>query len=106
MTHMDYEVHYPDYFDGYEYAIVAKGYFADIVVSTTRAVYRPVFFDMARFQQEVADSIASPAGYHVESNVVLVEKVDRAHIDEALSAMAVNGFAELSPSESDPRQSP
>jgi hypothetical protein len=94
----EYFARYPDYFDSAQEEIAAKGYFADLNVEARGAVYRPVFYDPVRFQQEVHDSLkADPC--HLEPNLVLVHSVDRPHIDAAVAWLAERDFYGLSQDE-------
>lgn len=95
MTTMEYVTEYPDDFDDMEYEVSTKGWFGQVVVRTPDAVYRPVFYDLARFTQEARDSLASGSGFHAERNLVVVEVVNRVHMNQALEALALRGFVDL-----------
>jgi hypothetical protein len=92
---LDFSIDYPDYIDGYEPVLADKGYFADLLVRTATATYRPVFYDPFRLAQEIGDSLNSGAACHVEPNLVVISVVDRTHIESALSFLASRQFGGL-----------
>ena len=87
-----YVARFPEYFDHAESEIVAKGYFADLVVEVGTRSFRPVFYDPHRFLQECLDELAAGARCVREPNLILVETVDRRHLEAALDKLAQHDF--------------
>jgi hypothetical protein len=86
---------FPDWFDEYEWETIAKGYFIGVTLEVGTARYKPVFYDPARLAQEVEEEVGSSNGYFVEPNMVVVEVVDRSHIQKAANSLAAHGFEGL-----------
>jgi hypothetical protein len=78
-----FEVVFPEHFDLDASLIEAKGSFSGVEVRTGNLVWRPVFFDPVRLQQEVADALDSD-GYFQEPTLIVVTKITRAEIEAAV----------------------
>ena len=89
-----YEVCFPEYFDEVVWEIEAKGYFADLTILSQGRRYRPVVYDRTRLAQEVADELATE-GVYSERSLVVVERITRASIEEAVAKLAAAGFQGL-----------
>ena len=86
-----YRVEFPQYFDGVEHEITAKGYFADLTITVGSRQFRPAFYDPVRLLQDVRDELASQGSF-VERSVVVVERVTRTAIEEAIAELAKGDF--------------
>ena len=89
-----YSVTFPEYFDEYAHEIEAKGYFADLPVSYTGRVLRPVFYDPPRLAQEINDATATGAVFAVPL-LAVVPAVTRDNIIAALDELAAGRFSDF-----------
>ena len=85
-------ISYPDYFDSSEGELVAKGYFGPLLVRVGNRRFLLTFFDPTRLSQEITYGLNSPNASFIEKNIVVVETVDRAHIDGALRNLTDQAF--------------
>jgi hypothetical protein len=95
MNSSGYEVHFPEYFDEQAPFIEAKGWFADLKITTNNLVIQPVFYDPVRFGQECIDAVNSDQGYLAERRLVIVKSVTRENILNAIERMSTSGFKEI-----------
>ena len=89
-----YEIVFPDYFDGDAAVIESKGYFSDLSIKVGESVFRPAFYDETRLAQTVTDDLTSD-GHFAVRNLVVVPRVTRERIEDAVRKLSRNGFAEL-----------
>ncbi|MFF0868451.1 hypothetical protein ACFYUV_42305 [Nonomuraea sp. NPDC003560] len=69
-----------------------KGWFSDVLIEREGQLYRPAFYDPIRLGQEIAEEMARGAGFFREANLVVVDRVTRAYMEAAISALIDNGF--------------
>jgi hypothetical protein len=93
-----YTITFPDYFDDVAGEIEAKGYFPDLTVVSEGRLYKPVFYDTVRIQQEFEDHLAAGAAAFAEQNLVVVRVVTRSELEAAVAELARTGFQALTPS--------
>jgi hypothetical protein len=91
-----YELHFPDYLDGYEVETEAKGYLVGVRVSVGEAVYELTVYDDVRLAQEIGDELRT-SGHFAVANLLVVGEVTRAEISAAVERLAEAGFDELVP---------
>ncbi|MEV6270185.1 hypothetical protein AB0L64_23675 [Kribbella sp. NPDC051936] len=94
MPEVPFEVHFPDYLEGYEFETEAKGYLTDVVVRSGVRQWRLTVYDVVRLNQEVSDEVRT-SGACVLSDTLVVSKVTRQHVIDALNSLAESNFAEL-----------
>jgi hypothetical protein len=95
VTAIKYELIYPPDFADLEPMITAKGWFAAAVIIAGGRLYRPVFYDLVRLDQEVADALAAGNWAFVERNLVIVHEITRTTISAAVDQLARRGFVDL-----------
>ncbi|MFD7158496.1 hypothetical protein ACFV9C_28130 [Kribbella sp. NPDC059898] len=88
---MAFEIKFPEYLEGYEFATESKGYLVDVVIRSGTRMCRLTIYDPGRLQQEIADEIHA-AGSLALSNVLIVEKVTREYVIDALSERVESEF--------------
>lgn len=91
---IDFKLELPADFDDYAWEVEYKGWFNGVAIfGDTR--YRIVFYDQARLFQEISDEIGGNRIYF-EPNLVVVEKINRLNMLNALHFLAKTGkFTDL-----------
>jgi hypothetical protein len=90
-----YELVFPDYLDGYEHETEAKCYLPGVrIVVDDGRTFEFTAYDPTRLAQEVADEVASD-GFFCEARLVVVPRVTREDVAEAVRRMSEGGFAAL-----------
>lgn len=88
---MAFEINFPEYLEGYELETESKGYLVDVVIRSGARVCRLTIYDPGRLQQEIADEVHA-SGSLALSNVLIVEKVTRECVIDALSERVESEF--------------
>ncbi len=87
---IDYKLSFPDDFDDYEWELESKGWFNGAVVVCQESNYRLSFYDPVRLAQEIEDELSSTAVF-MEENLVVINSVDRAHMEKAVKYLMESG---------------
>ncbi|TCC36934.1 hypothetical protein [Kribbella sindirgiensis] len=90
-----FEVEFPKYLDGYEFETESKGYLFDVIVRSGTRQWSVTVYDVARLHQEVSDEVQASGGFAL-SNLLVVDRVTRSTIFDALSELANSDFVEFS----------
>lgn len=90
-----FEVEFPEYLDGYEFETESKGYLVDVVVRSGARQWRVTVYDVVRLHQEASDEVRASGSFAL-SNLLVVDRVTRSNIFDALSDLAKSDFAEFS----------
>jgi hypothetical protein len=94
-----YEIEFPKGFDEFEWEVEAKGWLQGVVVTIERRRYRVTFYDPTRLAQDIADELQEKSVY-LESNVLVVPSVTRAHMEKAVETVVkAGGHVDLIPVE-------
>jgi hypothetical protein len=99
-----FEIEFPDYFDKFASETEAKGYFADLTIVAQGRRYRPLFYDVTRFHQEIGDALTA-TGWFSEANVMVIPAVTRDQIVSAVNKLAEGDFRSLLPEAADATES-
>jgi hypothetical protein len=94
---VNYAIRFPDSFDDDEWEVAQKGYFDGLVVEHSGRIYQPVFYDKIRLGQAISEALRSPRACFTEGNLVVIETVDRGHIESSIRWLAGYGFRSLTP---------
>ncbi len=89
-----YELIFPDYLDDYEHETESKGYLVGVTVNYDGATIDLTIYDPTRLMQEVRDDVES-TGYFTEARLLVVPRVTRDQIAQAVEEMAHGGFQQL-----------
>jgi hypothetical protein len=89
-----FEVQFPEYLEGYEFETESKGYLVDVIVRSGARRWSLTVYDVVRLNQEVSDEVRT-SGVFALSNILVVPKVTRQSITEALTQLAKSNFAEF-----------
>lgn len=86
---------FPDDFDDYAWEVDAKGWFNDAVVEIDGERFRIAFYDIARLTQDIEDALSMNAAFF-EKNIVVLRRVTRESIEQAIESLAASGgFAQM-----------
>jgi hypothetical protein len=88
-----YELKWPADFDEYAWEVESKGWFSDVTISARGRSIKPAFYDPSRLEQEIADEIADQ-GLFSERDLIVLEKVTKANIENAIEKLASSGKLE------------
>jgi hypothetical protein len=86
-----YNLRIPDNFLEYEWEVIAKGWFADVLVNVAEKNYKLQFYDSIRLAQEVTDALAENSFFY-GVNVVVVSVVDLRNIQDAVKSIVEEGL--------------
>ena len=92
-----YSIDFPSYFDDDEVDIIEKGVFQGVIIRSDGRTYAPVFYSPLRLQQTIAIELAERPGYFVEPHLLVIQIVNRAHIEVAVKELASRKFWDLNP---------
>ena len=93
------ELLYPDGYAGNEEYSTMKGWLSVDVRLPSGAIVPIMFYDPARFANDVANALAAGNSCFAEAGVVIIESVTPANMERALKTLIKdNFFAALTPS--------
>lgn len=76
---------FPEYYDEFsEFEHEAKGYLCGVEVLTISGVKTFDFYDTDRLMQEINDNLSCDSNYYYINNFIIVSKVNRKNIINAL----------------------
>jgi hypothetical protein len=87
---VEYELILPPDFDDYAWEVESKGWFSGAVVKFSGKKYSLNFYDSSRLSQEIADELSAHPMF-VEDNLVVLESIDRSHMEKAVESLARSG---------------
>src|SRR5882757_5912965 len=83
----DYSVVFPEYLDDYENETESKGYLVGVQIVLSGRLIELTIYDHVRLVQDIQDELTSD-GYFVASNLLVVSRVTREHVHQAVRRMA------------------
>jgi hypothetical protein len=94
----EYEIEFPERFDEFAWEAEAKGWL-QVVVTIDGRRYKVTFYEPTRLAQDIERELQNRS-FYLESNVLVIPSVTRAHIQKAVEAVVrVGGHVELIPDE-------
>jgi hypothetical protein len=87
---VQYTLNWPNDFQDYAWEIESKGWFAGLEIILDGKALKPIFCDAARLSQDVAGELSS-SGFFFEPCLVVVERVSRESIEDAIKNLARTG---------------
>lgn len=92
-----FAVHYPDFYEGSEGDVSDMGVLDGLWIESDGKRYEVSVFTPLRLSQEVLADLRFPRPCYVQKNLIVVQAVDRAHIDAAVLELAKYEFADICP---------
>ena len=80
----------PSDFDDYAWEVEAKGWFDGAVAEFNGIQYEIVFYDPSRLAQDI-DKDLEDGGIFYEKNLIVINLVDRHHMEKAVKHLAKTG---------------
>jgi hypothetical protein len=86
----EYEIVFPEGFDGVEWEAEAKGWLQGVTVVIGARRYRVTFYDPTRLAQDIEEELRSKAVF-LEANVLVVPAVTRVEMEKAIGSVVKAG---------------
>jgi hypothetical protein len=91
-----FELVLPAHLDEDAAVIESKGYLSGVEIRSGDNTYMATFYDETRVVQTIADDLPAD-GHFFERNLVVVRRVTRAEIEQAVEHLSRSGFDQLAP---------
>jgi hypothetical protein len=91
-----YTLKWPSDFEDYSWQLESKGWFGGLEIIIDGRTLKPVFYDLTRLSQEVGDEI-SRAGFFSEHFLIVISKVTRELMEQAVANLARTGGLDRQP---------
>ncbi|TQV84817.1 hypothetical protein FKG94_04695 [Exilibacterium tricleocarpae] len=86
---INYQLKLPDDFEEYAWEVESKGWF-QALAEFDGVRYQITFYDQARLTQDIDDELEDEPIFF-ESNLLVLESVDRSHMEKAIEYLANSG---------------